>query len=96
MHFMHPPCIAVLFAEMLAAARGAVRRRGTSAAKISANVPLPVAMLERCRGAEGQPKEVDNGRDGTLWTGYASGWIYDGRKGFYEHQPGFLNARARC
>ena len=23
-------------------------------------------------------------------------WKHDGRKGFFEHQPGFLLARARC
>ena len=75
-------------------ASGVVRRR--PAGVKARDVPLPAAILERVRTSDGTPRNPNDDRDGTLWTGYASGWIYDGRRGFYEHQPGFLKMRARC
>ena len=75
---------------MLGAARRSVRR-----VVVNKNVPLPAAVLERTPSTSGTKNE-DDGRDGTLWTGYASGWIFDGTKGFYERQPGFMKMRVRC
>ena len=77
---------------MLAAARSSLRR----ASAVRRDVPLPIAVLERPRSEDGAPKLSSDTRDGTLWQGYASGWIFDGRKGFYEHQPEFLKAPPRC
>ena len=82
---------------MLAAARSAVRR----ARPVSRDVPVAVQQAVNERGPTSQENSppmhlTDDDKDGTLWTGYASGWIYDGHRGFYEHQPGFLKARPRC
>ena len=78
---------------MLAAARTTLRRTKAR------DVPLPTAVLDRLPDASHvlpQTRKVGDDRDGTLWTGYASAWIHDGTRGFWEHQPGFLNARPRC
>ena len=76
---------------MLAAARKVSFRK--SAVKAARDVPLPAAVLDRLP----TPAKVSpDGRDGTLWEGYASMWIYDGRKGFPEHQKGFLKSPARA
>ena len=77
-------------AMLAAASRRVVRRAAAN------KYNIPQALLERAPSNASSKDKHGNDWDGWRWEGYASGWIYDGRKGFPEHQPGFLTSRARC
>lgn len=80
-----------------AASRGVARARAAPAA-VSPRLPTTGALaifgeappMRHPLDALPPPKRGES----VSLKGYA--WAHDGRKGFYEHQPGFLRARVRC
>ena len=63
--------------------RMAASVQGNAVARIEAPVARPRKQLSAQKAGE---KCSQIGLD----------WMHDGSKGFFEHQPGFLFARARC
>ena len=75
---------------MLAASRKAARRT------VQQQVAKTGSMLIEATRERVPKAQAKSDWDGTRPAGWCSGFIHDGRSGFYEHQPGFLKARVRC
>jgi len=78
--------------RMLAASRRAAQRTTMQQRQRVGAMLEPISQLVASRA----PAQKKVEWDGTRPAGWCSGFIHDGRSGFYEHQPGFLRSRARC